>query len=127
MSFHTLISEFRTKLASPESQAKITQSDIDQFYDELKKLNFLFFKKYYRKFIANLNRLKPNPEDKNPDWTLLQVALAENKWKPTQPFPILIHRIKYEYALTSRFFIAHEKKQNLKKLNTPVKVVLGDA
>lgn len=123
MSFHTIISEFRTKLASPETQSKITPTDIDQFYNKLNGLKFLFFKKYYKKYIDNLNRMKPGPEDKNPDWTLLQVAIAESEYKPTRPFDILIHRIKYDYALTSKFFIAYQKKQNLKKLNAPVKAI----
>lgn len=123
MSFHTIISEFRTKLASPETQSKITSTDIDQFYNKLNGFKFLFFKKYYKKYIDNLNRLKPDPEDQNPDWTLLQVAIAESEYKPTRPFDILIHRIKYDYALTSKFFIAYQKKQNLKKLNAPVKAV----
>lgn len=123
MSFHTIISEFRTKLANPESQAKISPTDIDQFYNKLSKLNFLFFKKYYRKYIANLNRLKPDPDDNNPDWTLLQLAMAESEYKPTKPFAIFIHRLKYDYALTSKPFVAYQKKQNLKKLNVPVNVV----
>ncbi len=106
MSFHTIISEFRTKLASPETQAKITITDLDQFYNKLNNLNFLFFKKYYRKYIDNLNRLKPDPEDKNPDWTLLQVAIAENAYKPTKPLDIFIHRLKYDYPLTSKPFVA---------------------
>lgn len=123
MSFHTIISEFRTKLASPETQAKITPNDLDQFYNKLNKLNFLFFKTYYKKYIDNLNRLRPNPKDKNPDWTLLKVAIAENTYKPTKPFAIFLHHLKYEYALTSRPFVANQKKKNLKKLNAPVKVV----
>lgn len=126
MSFHTIISEFRTKLTSPQSQAKITHTDIDQFYNKLNKLNFIFFKKYYRKYINNLNRLKPDPEDQNPDWSLLQIALAENEWKPTKPFAIFMHYLKYDNALTSKPFVAYLKKQNRKKLNEPVKVVKED-
>ena len=123
MSFHSIISKFRAKLASPETQAQITPTDVDQFYNQLNALNFLFFKKYYKKYIDNLNRLRPDPEDKNPDWTLLQVALAENSYKPTKPFDIFLHRLKYDYALTSKPFVAYQKKQNRKKLNAPVKVV----
>lgn len=127
MSFHTIISDFRTKLASPESQAKINPTDIDQFYNKLNELNFLFFKKYYRKYIANLNRLKPDPDDKNPDWTLLQIAVAESDYKPTLPWDIFIHRLKYDYAPTSKPFVAYQKKQNRKKLNAPVKPVKEEA
>jgi len=125
MKFDKLISEFRIKLANPEYQKKSTASDIDQLYNELNSFNshFVFFKKYYQKYINNLNRLKPDPEDKNPDWTLLQIAVAKNKWKPTTPFSIFVHHIKYDYVLTSKPFIAYQKKQNRKKLNKPVKVV----
>ncbi len=123
MKFHTLISEFRTKLATPQSQAKITQSDIDQFYTKLNNFSFLFFKKYRRKYIENLNRLKPDPEDKNPDWTLLKTALAESEWKPTKLFSIFIYHIKFDYALTSKPYLAYQKRRNRKKLNAPVKAI----
>lgn len=122
MRFHTLISEFRTKLANLESQAKITPTDIDQFYNKLNTLNFLFFKKYYRKYIANLNQLRPDPTDEKPDWTLLQIAMAENNYKPTKPLAIFIHRLKFDYALTSKPFVAYQKKQNRNKLNAPAKL-----
>lgn len=121
MNFHTIISEFRNKLTNPQNQAKITTTDIDEFYSKINNLNLSFslFPKYYRKYIANLNRLKPEAGDENPDLTLLKVALTENEWKPTKPFAIFVHHIKYDYKLTSKFFISRQKKQNLKKLNTP--------
>lgn len=121
MNFHTLISEFRNKLTSPQNQAKITTADIEEFYDKINNLNLRFslFPKYYKKYITNLNRLKPEATDENPDLTLLKVALTENEWKPTKPFAIFVHRIKYDYKLTSKFFISRQKKRNLKKLNSP--------
>ena len=121
MKFHTIITEFRNKLTSTQHQPKITTADIEAFYNKINNFNLRFslFPKYYRKYIANLNRLKPEAGDENPDLTLLKVALTENEWKPTKPFDIFVHRIKYDYKLTSKFFISRQKKQNLKKLNTP--------
>ncbi len=122
MRFHTIISEFRDKLESSQGKEDITKADIDAFYNKLDNINFSFvlFSKYYQKFIANLNRLKPQPEDKNPDLTLLRVALAENEWKPTTPFSIFVHHLKYDNKITSKAFIAYQKRQNRKKLNAPV-------
>lgn len=122
MRFHTIISDFRDKLENPKGQEKITPADIDSFYTKLNNFDFsfMFFSKYYRKYITNLNRLKPESDDSNPDLTLLRVALAENQWKPTTPSSIFIHHIKYENKITSKAFIAYQKKQNRKKLNAPV-------
>lgn len=102
--------------------------DIDSFYNKLNNFNsrFVLFGKYYRKYIANLNRLKPETEDGNPDLSILRVALTENKWKPTTPFSILMHHIKYENKITSKPFIARQKKQNRKKLNAPVAKAIKD-
>ena len=121
MKFHTIISEFRNKLGSSEELNKTTTADIGEFYDTLNNFNFSFilFSKYHRKYIANLMRLKPDLEDSNPDLTLLRLALAENAWKPTTSFAIFIHHIKYENKITSKLFIAYQKKQNRKKLNAP--------
>ena len=121
MRFHSIISEFRDKLGSTQYQEKITSADIEAFYNKLNYFNFRFilFPKYYRKYIDNLNRLKPEQEDKNPDLTLLRVALAENEWKPTTPFAIFIHHLKYDNKVTSKPFIAYQKRQNRKKLNAP--------
>lgn len=121
MRFHTIISQFRNKLGNQKNEQKITKADIDAFYNQLNKFNFSFvlFPKYYRKYIDNLNRLKPDPKDENPDLSLLRIALAENEWKPTTPFSIFIHHIKYDNKITSRPFIAYQKRQNRKKLNAP--------
>ncbi|MEO5787920.1 hypothetical protein [Gelidibacter sp.] len=121
MRFHTIISEFRDKLESSRDQEKITHVEIAAFYNKLNNfdLKFVLFSKYYRKYIDNLNRLKPQPEDKNPDLTLLRVALAENEWKPTTPFAIFIHHLKYDNKVTSKPFIAYQKRQNRNKLNAP--------
>ena len=121
MTFHTIISEFRNKVESPPNEKELTKADIDEFYNRLNNFNFRFilFPKYYRKYITNLNRLKPQPEDSNTDLTLLRVALAPNEWKPTTPFAIFIHHLKYDNRITSKPFIAYQKKQNRKKLNVP--------
>lgn len=122
LKFHKIISEFREILTSSKNQEQIKKTDIDAFYQKLNNydFNFIFFRKYYLKYIANLNRLKPQPEEKNPDLTLFRSALKENKWKPTTPFSILIHHIKYENRFTSKAFVAFQKKQNRKKLNAPI-------
>ena len=123
MRFHSLISEFRDKLGSQQNELKITPADIDEFYNNLNNFDFRFilFPKYYKKYIDNLNRLKPEPEDKNPDFSLLRVALAENEWKPTTPFSIFVHHLKYDNKITSKPFIALQKRQNGKKLNVASK------
>lgn len=127
MTFHNIISEFRNKLESQQNGKELTKADIDLFYNKLNNFDFRFvlFPKYYRKYIANLNRLKPQPQDHNPDLALLRVALAENEWKPTTPFAIFIHHLKYDNKITSKPFIAYQKKQNRKKLNTPAPTVKG--
>ena len=123
MKFHTIISDFREKLESSQDDNKPNMVGIEEFYNKLNTLNFLFFSKYYRKYIANLNRLKPQSDEINPDLTLLRVALAENEWKPTTPFSVFKHHLKYDNKITSRFFIAYQKKQNKKRLNAlPSKV-----
>ncbi|MGC1631895.1 MAG: hypothetical protein WA749_07255 [Gelidibacter sp.] len=121
MRFHSIISEFRDKFGKTQDQENITPAEIAAFYNELNNfdLRFVLFPKYYRKYIDNLYRLKPEQEDKNPDLTLLQMALAENEWKPTTPFAIFIHQLKYVNKITSKPFISYQKRQNRKKLNTP--------
>lgn len=120
MKFHSIITEFRNKLSRLE-EISLTVADIDEFYNKLNNFDFSFVlnAEYYRKYIDNLNRFKPNTEDKNPDLTFLLIALAEDKWKPTKPFPVFSYHLRYKNKLTSKFFISRQKKQNLKKLNTP--------
>ena len=122
MKFHSIISDFRDKLKNQPDDQKITKAEIEAFYDQLDNFDFrwVLFSKYYRKYVANLNRLRPESKDEDPDLTLLRVALAENEWKPTTPFAIFIHHLKYDNKITSKPFIAFQKKQNKKKLNTPV-------
>lgn len=118
MGFHKTISEFREKL-SRRQEGNLTIDDVDKFYNEINSLNFRFslFADYYRKYIENLNRFKPNTEEENPDVTFLLIAIAEDKWKPTQPIDVFFYHIRYKYTLTSKFFISRQKKQNRKKLD----------
>ncbi len=120
MRFHYIITEFRSKLSRIE-EGSLTIADIDEFYTDLDNFDFSFvlFTEYYQKYIGNLNRFKPNTEDENPDVTFLLIAIAEDPWKPTDLFGVFMYHIRYKYKLTSRFFIARQKKHNLKKLNTP--------
>lgn len=115
--FHAVISDFRNKLASPN----LSEAEIDEFYTELADFDssFVLFPKYYRQYILNLNRWNPKAEDGEFDGKLLEVALAENKWKPTAPYPIFVHHLKYKYKITSKFFIAQQKRKNRKELNKP--------
>ena len=118
--FHTIITEFRNRLSRLE-EVSLTEADIDTFYNVLNNFDFSFilFKNYYKKYIANLNRFKPELLDGNIDLTFLIIAIAEDKWKPTAPIPIFLYHIRYKYKLTSKFFISHQKKQNRKKLDAP--------
>ena len=119
MKFHNTITAFRNRLANLEN-VKLTKDDVDKFYDEINSFNFRFslFGKYYQNYIDNINRFKPE-EDNYFDITFLKIAIAEDKWKPTKPLDIFKHHIRYKYKLTSKLFISRQKKQNLKKLNTP--------
>lgn len=118
-SFHKMISAFRNEIEQTEKPIKNT--DLQRFYDKLDTFNlrFVFFSRHYKKYITNLNHIKPELEDEHPDISLLRVAVSKNKWKPTKPFDIFVHNIKYNYKLTSKPFIAYEKKHNKKKLNAP--------
>lgn len=120
--FHHLIADFRERLSDPEKHAEVTFADIEEFYQNLNAIDFRLvpFSTYYKKYIANLNRVRPDTDNLAIDRNLLKVAISENAYKPTEPYPILKHRIKYDYLLTSKFFIKRQKKENLKKLNTPV-------
>lgn len=118
--FHDVISEFRYKLEKIE-EVNLTVYDIEEFYSKLDNFDFSFvlFSEYYRKYIANLNRFKPQIENVNPDLTFLLIAIAEDKWKPTKPLDIFKYNVRYRYKLSSSFFISRQKKQNHKKLNVP--------
>lgn len=120
--FHHLVVGLRERLDDPEKHAQVTYEDIHSFYEKINAFDFSFilFSNYYKKFISNLNRLRPDSGNLAIDRNLLKVAISENGYKPTTPKAILKHRIKYDYALTSPFFIKRQKKDNLKKLNTPV-------
>lgn len=113
--FHNLIVEFRHRFSNPQ-RASRALDDIKEFYEKLDNFdfNYVFFKDYYREYIENLNRFRP--QDNNPDLTFIRIALTENKWKPTEPLPIFVHHLKYKNRLTSGFFISREKKLNLKKI-----------
>lgn len=118
--FHDLLIEFRGRFANP-GRANRVQADIDEFYERLNNFDFKYvlFEDYYRKHMDNLNRLKPNLEGSELDLKFIRIALEENKWKPTKPFPVLRHHLKYKYKLTAKSFISFQKKQHSKKLNSP--------
>lgn len=116
--FHDLIADFRNRFANP-GRANMVKSDIKEFYNKLDTFDFRFmlFKDYYHKQIENLNRFRPDLIENDFDLNFLRIALEENKWKPTTPFDVFIHHLKYEYKLSAKPFISQEKKKNLKRLN----------
>lgn len=122
--FHKIITDFRNRLARLE-EVSLTENDIEAFYAKLNTFDFrfVFFSEYYRKYIANLNRFKPVSINGNIDLTFLIIAIAEDKWKPTEPSSLFLYHLKYKNKLTSRFFISHQKKQNHKKLNNSEPII----
>jgi hypothetical protein len=120
MRFHKIIAEFRNEV-SRSHKIGLTEVEIDEFYNKLDNFDFRFilFSNYYKRYIDNINRFKPEEEDKDLDYAFLKIAVAPDKWKPTKPLPVFIYHIQYKYKLTSKFFISYQKRQNLKKLNTP--------
>ena len=118
--FHETIVDFRNKLAQLK-EVPLTAEEIELFYEKLNKFDFsfVFFSDYYKKYIANLNRFKPKSINGPMDLTFLMIAIAEDKWKPTKPYDILVYNLKYKNRLTSKLFLSQQKKHNLKKLNSP--------
>ncbi len=126
--FHDLIIEFRSRFSNP-GRANVVQADIDELYDKLNNFDFSYvlFKRYYRKHIESFNRLRPNLEEKEVDLKFIRIALDENKWKPTKPFHVLIHHLKYENKLTTKAFVSYRKRKNVKKLNSPEEMAKHDS
>lgn len=118
MGFHTIISDFRRKLEN-SSVNPISIDELEKFYNEINSFvkKQTLFPSYYKKYVENLNRVKPEILDQEMDTTLLAIALAENPFKPTRPKEIFIHLLKYKFPLVSKFYIARQKKHNQKKLN----------
>lgn len=124
--FHDIISRFREKLINREEEP-LTIEDIEDFYSKMNNFNFrfVFFSDYYKKYIENLNRFKPNTEDRYPDITFLLIAIAEDEWKPTEPLPVFIYHLKFKYGLTRKFFVSNLKKKNRKLLDVKQKESLN--
>lgn len=118
--FHDLIIDFRSRFANPGRANKV-QADIEELYEKLNNFDFSFvlFENYYRQYIENLNRLRPNLEGNELDLNFIRIALAENKWKPTKPLSVFRHSLKYDYKLTAKPFVSYQKNQHQKKLNSP--------
>lgn len=118
--FNDLITEFRKRFANPGRYGLI-EEDVDEFYKKLNNFNFSYvlFKGYYRDYIENLNRFMPEAEGDVPDLTFLRIALTENKWKPTKPWPVFLYHIRYRFPLTSKPIVSYQKMQYRKKLDAP--------
>lgn len=120
MKFHNTIIAFRNRLDRLK-EVPLTEEEIAAFYDAINNFDFslVLFSGHYKKYIDNLNRFKPQSINGNMDLTFLMIAIAEDVWRPTKPYDIFVYNIKYKNKLTSKFFIGRQKKQNLKKLNSP--------
>ena len=88
-------------------KVSLTETDLDDFYNRLNHFDFSFilFKKYYKEYISNLNRLNPVAENKNFELAVLQKALENDKLRPTKPFSVFWFHIKYRYKLTSKTYL----------------------
>lgn len=106
------ISKNMTVIDLSTQKISLTESDIDDFYNKLNNFNyeFIFFKKYYKEFIRNLNRFNPKAHNADFDLAILKDLLIEKKSRPLRPIPILIFHLKYKYKLSSWFFNRRYKK-----------------
>ena len=64
MSFHKIIVEYRNRLSKSEDLGQL-RIETERFYQKINNLDFRFnlFSQYYRKYVANLNRFKPEAEN----------------------------------------------------------------
>ena len=117
MRFYRLISQFRQKLAQSD---KVTKAEIETLYNRLNACDFRRspFSSYYKSYVANLNRLRPEVGNEV-DRALLLAVIKETQWKPTKPFEVLLYHLKYKYKLTSIPFIAYQKRKRRKELDAP--------
>lgn len=103
-------------------KVSLSESDLDEFYNKLNDFDFrfVFFKKYYKQYIRNLNRFNPKAENKNFDLAVLQKAIQSDKLRPTKPLPILLFHLKYKYNLTSKpcmWFKDRKRKMNTRNMH----------
>lgn len=87
----------------------IKESDIDQFYNKINDLDlsFVFFKKHYKSYTDNLNRLNPKSTKGNLDLIVLQKVLQDDPLHPLKPFDVLIYHLKWKFKLTSPVYIRY--------------------
>ena len=69
----------------------LTENDIDEFCNKLNSFDFsfMFFMKYCKSYIMNLNRFNPIAENKNFELAVLQKAIEIKSINPTKPFSVL--------------------------------------
>lgn len=94
----------------------LTENDIDEFYNKLNNFDFsfMFFKKYYKSYIRNLNRFNPVAENKNFELAVLQKAIEIKSISPTKPFAVLWFHVKFRYTLTSKPYVWFRKRKRIK-------------
>jgi hypothetical protein len=134
--FHEIICNFRNKLPRKQNTARlltvdelakhpvlstlphvtvadistqkitISESDIDQFYNELNHFDFRFmiFKSYYQEIIDNLNRLNPRAENRSFDLFIVQRVLND-PLHPTKPIDAILYNLKWKYKPTSSIYV----------------------
>lgn len=145
--FYELICDFRNKLPRPQHTAHrltyeelesdpilsdlkyitvvdlskqkttVSESDIDQFYNELNHFDFRFmlFPNYYKGIIKNLNRFNPKAENRNFDIFIVQQILKDNPSKPLKPIDAFLFNLKWNFKPTSKFYvwILNRSKRNI--------------
>lgn len=84
----------------------LTEQDLDFFINSIDQFDYswMIHKKYYRNYSTNILRLHPEGKAKNFDLTILQHILNDMH-KPLKPIEVLIYHLKYEYRVTSFFYI----------------------
>lgn len=94
----------------------VSESEIDLFYNKLNEIDFsfVFFKKYYKEFSNNINRLKPAGSKGNLDLIVLQRILQDDPLHPLKPFDVFGYHLKWKFKLTSPIYIWYKNGKRRK-------------
>lgn len=105
---HPILSELEgiTILDLSTHKTSLTESDIDHFFNRLNSFDhrWMFFKDYYKKYTSNLNRFKPNAENRNFDLVMIQRIIDWQSVKPIKPIDVFVYHLKYKVKFTSRIY-----------------------
>lgn len=88
----------------------VNELEIDLFYNKLNDIDFslVFFKKHYKQFSSNINRLKPTSSKGDLDLIVLQKILQDDPHHPLKPFDVLAYHLKWKFKLTSPIYIRYK-------------------